>query len=142
MPAACQGAKLDPAVKYPPYSGHERMRGLIGKLMPTSVSVIRLATVAGSEPASRAARYWPSLRSHSAIMALMLSSSACISCRAVAATSSSMVPDRWRGPRAARQNRDIASPTSISYAKTSLFKQREERRSQSFPPAGRVRRGS
>ncbi len=29
-----QGAKLDPAVKYPPYSGYEQMRGLIGKLMP------------------------------------------------------------------------------------------------------------
>jgi aldehyde dehydrogenase (NAD+) len=28
------GAKLDPAVKYPPYSEHERMHGLIGKLMP------------------------------------------------------------------------------------------------------------
>ena len=30
----CHGAKPDPAVKYPPYSEHERMHGLIGKLMP------------------------------------------------------------------------------------------------------------
>ena len=28
------GAKLDPSVKYPPYSEHKRMHQLIGKLMP------------------------------------------------------------------------------------------------------------
>jgi acyl-CoA reductase-like NAD-dependent aldehyde dehydrogenase len=28
------GAKLDPSVKYPPYPEHERMHGIIGKLMP------------------------------------------------------------------------------------------------------------
>jgi hypothetical protein len=28
------GAKLDPGVKYPPNSEHERAHGLIGKLMP------------------------------------------------------------------------------------------------------------
>jgi aldehyde dehydrogenase (NAD+) len=28
------GAKIDPGVKYPPYSEHERMHGIIGKLTP------------------------------------------------------------------------------------------------------------
>jgi len=27
-------ARIDPGVKYPPYSEHERMHGIIGKLMP------------------------------------------------------------------------------------------------------------